>query len=57
METKLDVIKRIIAWTLLFGFIGLLANIFVFHFYLKESLFVYFLIAGSFIFLNKKTTF
>ena len=57
MGTGLDVIKRIIAWILLLGFVVLLINIFVFHFYLKESLFVYFLVAGSFIFLNRKTTF
>lgn len=57
MGTRLDIIKRIVAWSLLFGFIVLLVNIFVFHFYLKESLFVYFLIAGLFVFLNKKTTF
>lgn len=57
MGTGLDVIRRIFAWILLVGFAGLLINIFVFHFYLRESLFIYFLIAGSFIFLSKKTTF
>ena len=57
METGLDVIKRIVAWTLLVGFIALLVNIFALHFYLKESLVLYAIIAVAFIFLHKRTTF
>ena len=57
METGMDVIKRVFAWTLLIGFIALLANIFVFHYYLKESLVLYAIIAVAFIFLQKRTTF
>ena len=57
METGMDVIKRVVAWVLLIGFILLLANIFVFHFYLKESLVLYAVIAVLFIFMHKKTTF
>ena len=57
METGMDVIKRVVAWGLLIGFILLLANIFVFHFYLKESLVLYAVIAVAFIFMHKKTTF
>ena len=57
METGMDVIKRVVAWVLLIGFILLLTNIFVFHFHLKESLVLYAVIAVAFIFIHKKTTF
>ena len=57
METGMDVIKRVVAWVLLIGFILLLTNIFVFHFHLKESLVLYAVIAVAFIFMHKKTTF
>ena len=45
--------RRIFAWVLLAGFVFLLLNIMVFHFYLVPSIVVYLLIAVWFIFNNK----
>ncbi|MBP5426776.1 MAG: hypothetical protein J6Y29_02630 [Clostridiales bacterium] len=57
MGSKVDTVKRVFAWVLLLGFVALLVNIFVLHFYLKESFTIYLLIAGAFIFIKKKTSF
>jgi hypothetical protein len=45
--------KRVGAWILLAGFVLLLANLMVFHFYMVESFAVYLIIAIWFIFNNK----
>lgn len=45
--------KRVGAWILLVGFVLLLVNLMVFHFYMVESFAVYLIIAIWFIFNNK----
>ncbi len=46
-------VKRVFAWALLIGFVLLLLNIMVFHFYLIPSIAIYLVIAIWFIFNNK----
>ncbi len=46
-------LKRVLAWILLAGFLFLLLNIAIFHYYIQASIFVYLIIAVWFIFTNK----
>jgi Ca2+/Na+ antiporter len=52
MEDK-NMIRRVMAWILLVGFIFLLLNIVMFQYYLEASILVYLIIAVWFIFTNK----
>jgi len=46
-------LKRVLAWILLAGFVLLLLNIMVFQYLLPQSIVVYLIIAVCFIFANK----
>jgi len=47
--------KRIMAWVLLIGFIILLSNLIIFHYFWQQSLIVYIAIAAYFlIFMNRQ---
>ncbi len=46
-------LKRVLAWVLLAGFILLLLNIAIFQYYLPASIMIYLIIAIWFIFTNK----
>lgn len=47
-------LKRVLAWVLLAGFVFLIFNIIIFGFYLKQSVIVYLIIVFVFIFTNRK---
>jgi uncharacterized membrane protein HdeD (DUF308 family) len=49
-----NMLKRLGAWILLVGFLVLLLNLVVFHYYMVQSLMIYLLIALSFIFFGMR---
>jgi predicted MFS family arabinose efflux permease len=48
-----NMLRRVLAWVLLVGFILLLLNIVMFQYYLETSILLYLIIAIWFIFTNK----
>jgi hypothetical protein len=52
-KESVRMLRRVFAWVLLAGFILLILNIAVFHYFLEASIFVYLIIAIWFIFTNK----
>ncbi len=47
-------LKRVIAWFLLIGFVLLLANILWLHFFMMQSLVIYAVIAVAFLFFGNR---
>ena len=48
-----NMLRRVLAWVLLAGFVLLILNIILFQYFLKASILVYLIIAIWFIFTNK----
>ena len=53
LKEEINMLKRVLAWVLLVGFVLLLLNIMIFQQLLAQSIVVYVLIAAWFIFANK----
>ena len=53
LKEEINMLKRVLAWVLLVGFVLLLLNIMIFQQLLAQSIVVYVLIALWFIFTNK----